>query len=803
MAEPAFRGFVETTLDALLVLEGCRRGFLPKITRRLQEFEKRALVVSGAVFVFHEEETGIKRWTDGLSWSPSRTLDNFLVYRELDKKPTSGRSSDAGDDGDAVAKPSRSRLIGPLTSKADPIDESTQNEDDGTEVSDSKRSRARPGSSGSSALALDRARERALVGSLTSSSRFSPDGLVKKTISLSGLHLVSYYRIDDVTSGRLRTPSSHAELMSLEISPSFLAPSLFRLPPVVEIDADGHVRYKGDADTPLSPRTHTSSSPGAQQAGLANHSRPESSGSDHKPNVQALPAWDIGTSQGPERRSLPSTSRLDHRYSPYDSARPLHGTAPQSANAPGFRLPDPSAAFSPLQGWQRFQAQGYGAHLPPSGAAMGDPSLPTSSAFQQSRHSAPTLPTPRTASGDTFSFNAPVSSSDAHALSHFAQRQPPYTAVAYTDSFPRYQYSQPGYGYGDGMRRPQPLSHWPLAHASEVPYAPTRDGNESPFATPPATADPPPGASAQHWAAASVAPYSSAAPATGNPPASGWGESARYGRRDSFMAGSRPGMPLPSSGSELSPVTPAENALSRLQQQQQQAMQQLYEYSLPSGQPGRYPVAGSALEPPHAYGLAGADYQLTKDSSASTSSASGLVQPAPQDGYGPPPADVGAFDQPHQHHTGLERSRYASVDYGGEAAGPSDVPSRAMNRFASAPETMYPPPPLSQGYRNQQQQQQQQQQGGVGPAAAAMDSALRSQDWSTPHAAVVKSEPVADVPFPPAPSELPFKYGPPPPADAALPPGPSQQQQQQWWPNGSPWTQQPGLPPPHHSHFQQ
>jgi hypothetical protein len=34
----------------------------------------------------HEEETGIKRWTDGLSWSPSRTLDNFLVYRELDKK---------------------------------------------------------------------------------------------------------------------------------------------------------------------------------------------------------------------------------------------------------------------------------------------------------------------------------------------------------------------------------------------------------------------------------------------------------------------------------------------------------------------------------------------------------------------------------------------------------------------------------------------------------------------------------------------------------------------------------------------
>ena len=46
MAEPAFDGFVESTLDALLIFEGCRRGALPKISRRLQEFEKRALVVS-------------------------------------------------------------------------------------------------------------------------------------------------------------------------------------------------------------------------------------------------------------------------------------------------------------------------------------------------------------------------------------------------------------------------------------------------------------------------------------------------------------------------------------------------------------------------------------------------------------------------------------------------------------------------------------------------------------------------------------------------------------------------------------
>ena len=40
------------------------------------------MVQSGAVFVFDEHESGIKRWTDGLVWSPSRILGNFLVSHE-------------------------------------------------------------------------------------------------------------------------------------------------------------------------------------------------------------------------------------------------------------------------------------------------------------------------------------------------------------------------------------------------------------------------------------------------------------------------------------------------------------------------------------------------------------------------------------------------------------------------------------------------------------------------------------------------------------------------------------------------
>lgn len=51
---------------------------MPKVTRRLRD-DERKLVRSGQVFVFDERESGIKRWTDGLLWSPSRILWNFLV----------------------------------------------------------------------------------------------------------------------------------------------------------------------------------------------------------------------------------------------------------------------------------------------------------------------------------------------------------------------------------------------------------------------------------------------------------------------------------------------------------------------------------------------------------------------------------------------------------------------------------------------------------------------------------------------------------------------------------------------------
>ncbi|KAF9975921.1 hypothetical protein BGZ65_008044, partial [Modicella reniformis] len=41
-------------------------------------------VRSGSVYCFDEREAGMRRWTDGKSWSPSRVTGSFLTYRELD-----------------------------------------------------------------------------------------------------------------------------------------------------------------------------------------------------------------------------------------------------------------------------------------------------------------------------------------------------------------------------------------------------------------------------------------------------------------------------------------------------------------------------------------------------------------------------------------------------------------------------------------------------------------------------------------------------------------------------------------------
>ena len=83
---PSFAGFIETTYDAMLLLESCLQARSFHVNRRPQDKERSKCITSGATFVYEESASGIKRWTDGFNWSPSRIMGNFLVYRELDNK---------------------------------------------------------------------------------------------------------------------------------------------------------------------------------------------------------------------------------------------------------------------------------------------------------------------------------------------------------------------------------------------------------------------------------------------------------------------------------------------------------------------------------------------------------------------------------------------------------------------------------------------------------------------------------------------------------------------------------------------
>lgn len=95
---------VQNTFDALKVLvsrprpvhpatrqtlshypqEAVRIGALPLVTRRLTDQERSYWIRSGSIFVWKEsdDDTGIKRWTDGICWSQSRMREPFLFYEE-------------------------------------------------------------------------------------------------------------------------------------------------------------------------------------------------------------------------------------------------------------------------------------------------------------------------------------------------------------------------------------------------------------------------------------------------------------------------------------------------------------------------------------------------------------------------------------------------------------------------------------------------------------------------------------------------------------------------------------------------
>ncbi|KAI1046291.1 hypothetical protein LB505_008502 [Fusarium chuoi] len=210
---PTYVGFVRDTTDALLIFEACLSGTLSHVPRRPHDRERQDLIKSGNIFVYEEHASGIKRWTDSISWSPSRILGNYLLYRELEKpfppgekKRARGRNGKSTTQSGGISKARQRNTV--------PFPQGLEHGNEYPSVPSDD--------------------ERHLVGSLVDSYDFKEQGLVKKTISITyqGVphHLVSYYNVEDVKAGLLSGPSDDPRLRGVVPRTELMSGQNFRAP---------------------------------------------------------------------------------------------------------------------------------------------------------------------------------------------------------------------------------------------------------------------------------------------------------------------------------------------------------------------------------------------------------------------------------------------------------------------------------------------------------------------------------------------------------------------------------------------
>lgn len=256
---PSYTGFIGSTKDAVLVIQAVLRGDLPLVDHRPQDRERAELIKSGNVFVFVEESSGIKRWTDGISWSASRILGRFLVYRELDPTTINEKDDKRKRRKHLELWPLRRLTISDYMSEPalladyrrslldyrafdpnvpDYVALNAMNTgitpNPGINPVQPAVSSSLPSAGVNAPPAALNAYGRRLVSRDKPSQVVEDHGLIKKTLSVSTvsrdpamskdnkqtIHLISYYSAHDVLLGKLTRPS-HGSLKNLEV-PSLL-----------------------------------------------------------------------------------------------------------------------------------------------------------------------------------------------------------------------------------------------------------------------------------------------------------------------------------------------------------------------------------------------------------------------------------------------------------------------------------------------------------------------------------------------------------------------------------------------------
>ncbi|KAK4179795.1 Gti1/Pac2 family-domain-containing protein [Triangularia setosa] len=198
--KPTWIGYVHDTGSALCLMEAVLRGLLPHCKRRPHDKEREQCIRSGHVFIYEEGASGIKRWTDGRNWSPSRIVGNFLVYREVTPKASTNNGSGQKK---KVAKKTESRAV---IRKSPGATGNKSPSGYAIGVGDTSKDIKLP--SGNVLPYEGEFGGQKLLGSLTDTYNFKPGGLVKRTMSFhvggKNHHMVMYTDMDDYLSGKFR-----------------------------------------------------------------------------------------------------------------------------------------------------------------------------------------------------------------------------------------------------------------------------------------------------------------------------------------------------------------------------------------------------------------------------------------------------------------------------------------------------------------------------------------------------------------------------------------------------------------------
>lgn len=390
---PTYTGIVKSTKEALVLFEACLNARLNHVPRRPHDRERGTLIKSGHIFIYEEHASGIKRWTDGINWSPSRILGNFLVYRELDNKVQPGEKKRALKHKSPQRRPNNGAV-----SKSNHSQKSSFNSDHfGPTTPDEKLNEEQL------ALADERDPMRALVGSLTDSYEFKdPHGLVKKTISVkvNGVthHLVNYYTIEHAMSGALQSPLSDPRFFGMTIRQELYNQTCFRTALTADYwddNGNGYVANTVGPAPPANALSHHITGVNGHMHGMiprqfAGHQPFDGFGQAHPAQLGQFPSQFTGQMNGhlPGSLPMPTSSSFDmpmtlgstyhqtHSPNDYQPSPALNGHFESNFTSPPIPHPNGGFKVEPQDESHNFADTSFGsshsANLPNGGSFMDD-----------------------------------------------------------------------------------------------------------------------------------------------------------------------------------------------------------------------------------------------------------------------------------------------------------------------------------------------------------------------------------------------------------------------------------------------